>query len=166
MFGALNQIGFHFSRRARALVVVAVSSVAALSGVAEELELSECPSEVQSTIRENLRGGKVDDIERFRIEGHTLYIVEVDIEGFRDLKLHISGSGALRKSVEEIRFRELPRPVREALEGYRKLLGGSVDDVEKVTVEEETRYHVEIEQRGEPDRHVVFEADGSVASSK
>ena len=73
-----------------------------------------------------------------------MYIVEIDLKGFRGAKLYISGDGTLRKTVEEIRFKDLPEPVRLSVSGYatRK---GKVEDVEKLIINGAVLYQDEIE---------------------
>jgi len=152
------------SRSLRGLIAV-VSLAASVLAAAEEIKLSECPPEVQATIREHVKARKIDEIHRIEIEGHTLYLVEYDVKGFKDGKLHVTGAGVLRKCVEEIRPGELPDAVRVALEPY--LEGRAhIDDAERIVSEGRTRYYVEIERPRLPDRRLVFESDGTIYSSK
>lgn len=153
------------SRWLRGLGLWAVCFAALLPLHGDEVRFAECPPAVRSTVERNLLGGKVDEIMEIRINDHALYLVELDLKGFRDAKLYVAGDGSLRKIVEEVRLRHLPESVRRAVEQH---LGGRahVDDIEKVTIGENVRYHVEIEEPRQPDRTLVFEEDGAISSSK
>lgn len=133
--------------------------------LADDIKLKECPAAVRQTIEQNLLGGNVDEIKEIRINDHVLYIVEIDLKGFREARLYIAGDGALRKIVEEIKLRDLPVPVRQSLDQYIKR-PAQVEDIEKVTIEEATQYHIEIKQPKIPDRTLIFEEDGSISSDK
>jgi len=152
-------------RRGWIVGVLASIALGALSAGAGDLKLSECPPEVRATILANLGKGDIDDIHRIRIEGHTLYLVDIDLKGFRDGKLHVSGTGVLRKSVREIRKKDLPPVVLDNLASFLKGRA-HIEDIEQVFAEGKTRYHVEVEHPRQPDRHLVFEADGTIASYK
>lgn len=139
--------------------------LAALPARADNLRLKELPAAVQATIQANRLGGNVEKIKEIRINDYVLYLVEIDLKGFREATLYIAGDGALRKVAEEIRQKDLPEPVRLSLERHvdRK---AHIDDIEKVTIEGEVRYEVEIEQPKRPDRILIFEEDGTIASDK
>jgi uncharacterized membrane protein YkoI len=117
------------------------------------------------TVEQNLLGGKLDEIKEIRINDHTLYIVEIDLKGFREAKLYIAGDGYLRKIVVEVRFRDLPEAVRLSIEQQIDRRA-KVDDIEKEIIEGKVRYRVEIEQPKQPDRFLVLEEDGSISSDK
>ena len=128
------------------------------SGFAEELTLDECPEAVKTVIVDHVKDGRLDEIERFNIEGKTIYIAEVDMAQDRDLKVYVSGSAELLKTVREVRLSEVPEPVRSAV----LELEGSPDDLEQVNSEGITTYNVEMERTGEPDLEVVLSAKGAV----
>jgi hypothetical protein len=136
-----------------------------LTALAEKVRLSECPAPVRATIEQNLLGGKVDGIKAIRINDHVLYLVEIDLKGFREAKLYISGDGNLRKIIEEIRLRDLPEPVRQAVEQQVKRRA-QIEDIEKETIEGRVRYRIEIDPPKQKDRTVVFEANGSISFDK
>jgi uncharacterized membrane protein YkoI len=131
---------------------------------ADDIKLHECPLAVRTTIERNLLGGKLDEIKEIRIADHTLYVVEIDLKGFREAKLYVAGDGTLRKTVQEIRFKDLPEPVRAALNRYTKK--GKVEDVEMVYINGKVQYEVEIDQPKGPDRIITFDADGTVTDEK
>ena len=155
------------SRRSRSSVFLLglAIALALIEGEAKERKLEKCPPAVQQTIRKNLLGGELDKIKEIRISEYVLYIVEIDLKGFRGAKLYISGDGTLRKIVEEIRFKDLPEPVRLSVASYatRK---GKVEDVEKVLINGEVLYQVEIEPPKGKDQVFLFEPDGSLSSEK
>jgi len=132
---------------------------------AEEISLDSCPDPVQATIRSHLRDGKLDEIKRLEVEDRVLYLVEIDLKGFRELTLHITGTGTLQKSVETIRMSDLPQAVRDAVS--KTLVGkGHVEDVEKVVVEGRIEYRIEIERPKTKDVVYVFAEDGTPLSQK
>jgi uncharacterized membrane protein YkoI len=125
-----------------------------------EVHLGECPQPVQATVNANARGGHIEEVDVIGIEGKTIYIAEIALSRHRDLKVYVSGNGALLKTLEEMFFREIPEPVRTAAQG----IGGAVDDIEKETRGEAVTYHVEIDRPGETDLDVVLAADGAILS--
>lgn len=145
-------------------VCLACSLTASLSH-ADDRRLRECPTAVQSTILQNLLGGKVDEINEIRINDHSLFLVEIDLKGFKDAKLYISGDGTLRKALVEIRLQDLPEAVRLSLQRLVKRRG-QINDIEKEIIEGKVRYRIEIEQQKQPDRTVTFEEDGSLSLDK
>lgn len=125
-----------------------------------ELRLDECPHPVQATVNANARGGHIDEVDLIGIEGKTIYIAEVELPRYRDLKVYVSGNGALVKTLEDISLRESPEAVRTAVQG----LAGSVDDIDKETNGETVTYHVEIDRAGDPDLDVVLTVNGAILS--
>ena len=125
-----------------------------------EVRLAECPQPVQDTVNTTARGGHIDEVDVIGIEGKVIYIAEVELPRDRDLKVYVSGNGALVKTLEDISLREAPEAVRTAAQG----LGGSVDDVDKETHGETVTYHVEIDRAGEPDLDVVLALNGAILS--
>ncbi|MEM1441072.1 MAG: hypothetical protein AAGF67_01940 [Verrucomicrobiota bacterium] len=132
---------------------------------AKNIRLEKCPPAVQATIQRNLYGREIEKIKEIKINDYSLYLVEVNVKGFRDATLYVSGDGTLRKIVEEIRFKDLPEEVQKSVLTYvsRK---GKVEDVERVLIRGEVLYQVEIEPPKGPDQILVFEPDGSISSEK
>jgi len=134
----------------------------------DDIRLTSLPASVQETIQDNLRGGRVDDIDRIQIEGRTMYKVEVELQDRDDddLKLYIAGDGALLKTREELRFNELPSAVQDAARKF----GGKVDDVEKEVSQGKISYHIEVDRdddkSGDNDLKIVFAEDGSILSQR
>lgn len=139
--------------------------ITGFAGRADEISLASCPEAVRVTIESRLNGGEVDEIKKVAVGDHVLYLVEIDLRGFREIKLQVRGDGSLQKYVEEIRFHELPESVRAEV---TPLLVGlkRVDDVEKVIIDGQTRYHVEIKSPQMPDQDLVFDENGAVFSQK
>lgn len=153
-----------FRRTALLAFVLAACSQGGIL-LSDDLRLSECPEAVRATIRQNQRDGKVEEIKKVEVEGHALYLVEIDLKGFRELKLHISGTGSLRKSVEEIRQPDLPEPVKESA---KHVIHGlyRIGDIEKITEGEQIRYRIKAEHPGKPDILYLFDEDGSMGIPK
>lgn len=145
--------------------VAAIALVAAVgSARADDVQLTDCPEAVRQTIEAN-QNGKLDDIKRFSIGDHVLYLVHFDLKGFRDLRLQIRGDGTLQKSVEEIRRQDLPEVVRKMLEPML-VKGAHIEEVEKVIVEGEVQYRIEIEKPHLPDQVVTFDEAGTLLNDK
>lgn len=157
---------FHRSRLARALrsSLVAACLIAGVAA-ADEIPLDACPEPVRAMILAHIQTGKIDEIKKVEIGDRALYLVEIDLKGFRHIKLQIRGDGTLQKSVEEIRYNDLPPSVRAAVAPF-VAVRGRVHDVARVVVEGEIRYQVEIKRPKMPDLDLVFDVEGSVLSQK
>ena len=120
-----------------------------------ELDLEQCPQIVQDTIHANARGGDIDDVNSITLEGRTLYVVEVDLPGKKDLKLFVWGDGKLIKTQEEVTVEETPSAV---LGTAVKLVpeGGTLGDIDKEVADGKVTYFVEIDRPKAPDLHVVL----------
>ena len=143
--------------------LIALACTTALSSAQmerREVHLDECPQPVQATVNANASGGHIEEVDVIHIEGKTIYIAEIEQSRHRDLKVYVSGNGALLKTREELFLREVPEPVRTAAQG----IGGTVDDIEKETRGETVTYHVEIDRPGEADLDVVLAANGAILS--
>jgi hypothetical protein len=141
------------------IIAICCTVIAAAGSERSDLLLQECPQAVQTTVRENARGGHIDEIDLISIEGRVIYRAEIDLPRDRDLKIYVDGDGALMMTKEEILPRELPQAVLNAARAL-----GAVEDVDKESNGRTTTYHVEIDRAGQPDLDVVFLADGSISS--
>ena len=140
--------------------------ISAVGASSKDIPLGKCPPEVQATIRNHAREGKIDEVESLAIEGRRMYIAEVDFAGDRELKIYVLANGTLLKTREEIVMADAPAKVKEAAE---KLLsaGGKVDDVVKTReADGKESYEIEIKQKGEKEVKVVYSADGTKLSQK
>ena len=148
---------------------IATLSVIAFTGIAQagarEIRLNDCPPAVQATIRENMREGKLDEIEAYTLQGKSLYVAEVELPEDRDLKVHVAADGALIKTREDSSLAEVPAAVQTAVEGI-VTNGGKVDDVDKETTGKTVTFHVEIDRSGAPDLHAVVSLDGKILSQQ
>lgn len=143
------------------LTMALAAGIAAPTLMADEpVNLAAYPAAVQATIQSHLQGGKLDEIERYQFDGRTLYKVEIDLKGDRDLDLYIDGKGGLVKTKEDISFKDLPAAVKDATRQLSPR--GKVDDVERITAAGGTTYRVEIEDELE----VEFAADGRILQKK
>lgn len=124
---------------------------------AEEL-LKRAPAAVQSTVREQARGGRLEDFETITIDGKTIYIAETDRP--HDLKIYVAESGALIKVREDIPVSKTPAAVLETARG----LGGVIDEVTKETSGTSETYRVEIDRKGMPDLDLVVTPGGRIVS--
>lgn len=139
--------------------------LAPVASRAENVSLDSCPDPVKATILPHLREGRLEDIKRLEVEDRVLYLVEIDLKGFREITLHVNGTGILQKSVEEIRHPDLPVPVRDAL---ARILGGKgrAKDFEKVVTVDRIEYRVEVERPKGRDVVYIFAEDGTLLEQK
>ena len=130
-----------------------------------EVPLASCPAPVQAAIESHKQGGKLDEINLIDVEGRKLYVVEVNLAGRRDLKLHITSDGAVVKSREDVSLAQAPAAVKAAAE---KLVptGGKIEDVEKEVANGKTTYVVDIDVKNGTDIKAVFAEDGTVVSQR
>ena len=122
-----------------------------------EIRLDECPQAVQSTVRDHARDGRIDEVDLIEIEDNTIYIAEAEFSQDRDMKIYVSGNGALIKTVEDVPLAEVPAAVAEAA---RKL--GSIDEVDKETRGDAVTYHVEVDRPGQRDLDLEIAANGAI----
>lgn len=166
---AIRNVNLEIKRKMKTknlFLTLAVASLMPLaSSFAKDVLLADCPAAVQEIIRTNSRSGKIDDVKLITVDGRSMYVAEVDLPGDRDLKIHVSGTGALLKIREEIPQSEAPAAV---LEAAKKLVppGGKIDDVDKETSDGKVTYEVEIDRPKAADLKVVFQADGSILSQR
>lgn len=147
------------------LLVALLGTLFIGSAAAADIALAACPAPVQATIRNSDQGGRLDDIKSVTVNGRTLYVVEFDLAGNRDLKLHITSDGTIVKSREELTMAQLPAAVRLAAEKMVPA-GGKVDDIDKEVADGRTTYLVEIDRPNTNDLKIVFSEDGSVISQR
>ncbi len=153
-------------RNARGSAAILLATLlATVAADAEEVTLDACPDPVRATIQAHIHDGRLDEINRLEVEDRVLFLVEIDLKGFRDLTLHITGTGSLQKSVEEIRLPDLPQAVRNAVAKVLEAKG-RVEEVEKVVTEDRVEYRVEIERPKVKDVVYVFAEDGTLLSQK
>ena len=141
----------------KTLIILAILGTAVGLRAGNELELEQCPANVQETIRVNARGGNVDEVYAITIDDVTLYWAEIDVpERREDLKLLVGSEGKLIKTREEIDLADAPTAVREAA---AKLVpdGGKLEDgVDREVTDGKTAYAIEIDRPKAPDLDVLI----------
>ena len=149
----------------KTLIALAVLATAFSLRADDDLELEQCPADVQKTIRANARDGKVEEVKSITIDDLTLYVAEIDLPGRRDdLKVLVGSDGKLIKTREEIDLADAPTAVREAA---AKLVpaGGELDDgVSREVTDAKTVYALEIDRPKVPDLDVVIAEGGTLIS--
>ncbi|HAL70833.1 MAG TPA: hypothetical protein DCP71_03580 [Verrucomicrobiales bacterium] len=147
------------------VTLIVVAFVRSSMAYAEEIPLTACPAPVQETLRSNLHGGTLDEVNLIAIEGRSLYIAEVDLPGGRDLRIHIGPDGSLLKTREEITLAETPAAVQEAV---RRLMpaGGRLADVDREVVAGTTTFRVEIDRPQSRDLQLHLAEDGAVLQQR
>jgi hypothetical protein len=142
-------------------LTIAIIALASHANAAE-IRLADCPPAVQTTIQQNSRDGRIDEIESYSIQGRMLYVAEVELAADRDLKIHVAADGALVKIREDSAFSEVPEAVRKTVDS--KLGGGLADDVDKETVGQTVTWHIEIDRKGAPDLELTLDSEGKILS--
>ncbi len=136
-------------------------SLSAFSFADDDISLNQCPPAIQDAIQKNLRGGKLDDIEKKHYGDRSIYVADIDLPGRdddNDLELHIAEDGSLLKVIEDIDLKDTPPAVRDALRSF----GGKVDDIDRVEADGQVTYHAEIDREKDHDLDAVVAADGKV----
>lgn len=136
-------------------------SLSAFTFADDDISLAQCPTAVQEVIQKNLRGGKLDDIEKKHYGDRSIYVADIDLPGRdddNDLELHIAEDGRLLKAIEDIDLKDTPAAVRDALRSF----GGKVDDIDRVEADGQVTYHAEVDRDNDDDLDVVVAADGKI----
>lgn len=145
----------------KALITTALLVIPAIAQ-AREIRYSNCPAEVKATVEKNLDGGRVDNEVEFRkVNGASRYIVEIEGPGRVDRTLLIGPKGKLEGEAIDIRFRDRPVEVRNAVRGLMKS-GWRVDDVDRVVEGGVIRFHVEIDRPSARDLQFTLTPTGEV----
>jgi hypothetical protein len=146
----------------KTLIILAILGTVVGLRADNELELEQCPANVQETIRANARGGDADEVNPIT-DNVTLYWAEVDVpERREDLKLLIGSDGKLIKTREEIDLADAPTAVREAA---AKLVpdGGKLEDgVDREVTDGKAAYAIEIGRPKAPGLDVLIAEDGTL----
>lgn len=154
-------------------MVAAVGSALAFTATRtddEVVALKDVPAAVRKTIEQNLKGGKVEKIERSTEGGKVVYEVEAEsTDG--DFEFLVGGDGAFLgteheeadhedadhdnadedadgdgETVTVIKFDEAPKVVRDSF--AHNAAGAKASRVEKIVDEEVIKYEIEFEARG------------------
>ncbi len=130
---------------------------------AKDIPYRKLGSVVQKTIGENLAGGHVDEIKVIRIDDRTLYVVEIDLPGRRERKIHIAGDGKLLKIVDELRPHDLPQGVRATIDATLSR-GGRLESVDRITIDGKVEYHLELDLPKGVELNLIVDESGLVLS--
>jgi hypothetical protein len=148
----------------KSLIVLAVLGTALSLRADDDLELEQCPANVQETIRANTRDGKVDEVNAITIDDRTLYLAEIDLPGRNDdLKVFVGSDGKLIKTHEQIALAETPSAVLATAENLVPD-GGRLDDIDKEVADGKVTYSVEIDRPKAADLDVLIAEDGTLVS--
>jgi len=123
------------------LLVVGFSGSVVFGG--KDIELSQVPQVVRATIERELKDAEIDNLERDRDDGKTVYDVKAATEDNKDIGLKIAADGTVIKEKRELEQKDLPAAVVEAVKK-------SVGDF----------YYDGIEKRFERGRRIVYRIQG------
>lgn len=130
-----------------------------------EITLEICPAPVREAVNRALKNGKPDDIHQITREGNTFYTAEIDMPDGRDVKLWLRPDGAVTKTETEVRLKDAPAPVREALEKLA-VNGAEIDDLKQCAEGDTTTWSAEIDRKNAPDLKVKVAPDGTVLKQR
>jgi uncharacterized membrane protein YkoI len=122
--------------------------------------LSETPAAVQKTIRGEVGGGKLLEIEKNTEEGKLVYDAKMDKDG-RTRSFTVSADGDLLNS--EVFLDETPAAVKQTI--LSQLRGGQLVDIYRTTDEGDVVYEVEITKGGKS-RSLTVDANGALYSEE
>jgi uncharacterized membrane protein YkoI len=159
----------HSNSKSKTAILLAALMGTVFLGAAQadtnEVPLNSCPAAVQAAIESHKQGGKLDEIKLLTVEGRQLYVVDLDLAGQRDLKLHVTADGSVVKSREDISLSQAPPAVKSAAETLVPT-GGRIEDVEKEVADGKTTYVVDIDVKNGADIKAVFAEDGTLISKR
>lgn len=134
----------------------------------QKVDFESVPEAVKRTVRDVAGSNRIEDAERGRLDGKTVYEIAFKKDGeHNELRVAEDGSIVQRVAARNIRFpgalsvNEVPDPVRRAI---RDQVGsGEVNDIDKKTVSGRTVYEVGFKKESGGVQHEIQIAeDGTV----
>jgi hypothetical protein len=120
-----------------------------------EIALEETPAATQKTIKENLGGGKITEINRTSEEGEIFY--DVDFETGSTTKfMSVAATGELVSVEEEISFTSVPAVAQKAIQS--NLNGRSLASVTRRVEDGETFYDISASKEGRDEEFTISES--------
>lgn len=135
--------------------MVALLGTAAVS--AQDMNANDVPSDIRTSFEQTYPNAK--DVE-WEMEGDS-FKVEFEIAR-EDHEIWYTSEGNTSKMEQEISENDLPNAVKSVIAGNYE--GYTIDSVEMIEENGSTTYEVELEKRGDDDKEVVCDADGTVLS--
>jgi len=112
------------------ILAVLIVACAGLASAEKRLKLADLPAAVQSTVRQELKGGEIKSISKETEKGVTQFEVESMLNG-KHRDFNIDTKGTLVTLEEEISLDAIPAAAKDAL--LKKVAGGKLGTVEVVT---------------------------------
>ena len=122
--------------------------------------LSETPAAVQKTVRTEVGGGKLLEIEKTTDEGKLVYEIKMDRNG-RTRSFTVSDASDLLSM--EVFLDEAPAAVKQTIQS--QLHGGQLVDIYRTTDEGDTVYEAEITKGGKS-RSLTVDTNGELCSEE
>lgn len=143
------------------LLIAAIASLGS-SAFAKLVDIEDVPEDVRATIEANFPENRIDDVEINFQSKLDRYVATLDLRGERQLRVYVSSEGDLIKEKRDVLFRNLPKPVRDAVEDELDE-NDEVTDVERVTKGERVRYVITIRD-GDDDEtsKIIVSPNGTV----
>lgn len=138
------------------ILLMTAASISLIS-CSQDIPASKIPSVVQNTLQSKFANAV--DIEWEKHD--NLYEAEFDMNN-TDYKAHIDDSGKLVAYKWDIKTTELPEAVTSVI--GREHNDYDIDDADKLEKDGISYYQVELDASGKKDKHLVFTADGKIAS--
>jgi len=133
-------------KRATLMLVCLLSAGLFTAGTLQAEELVDLPRAVQETVKRQLGGARVDEVERDAEDGKVVYEIEAETADGREIELEVAEDGTLLEKQEEVRLTDVPAAVRATIK--RELGGVMPEEVERVTEKGTIIYEVEAEVSG------------------
>jgi uncharacterized membrane protein YkoI len=152
------------NKRAILMVVCLLSAGLFTADTLQAQELSDLPLAVQKTVRSELGGARVDEIERDTEDGKVVYEIEAETADGREIELEVAEDGTLLEKKEEIRLTDVPAAVRATIE--RELGSVRPEDIERHTEEGTVHYEVDAETADDRDIDLEVAEDGTLLERK
>ena len=132
-------------------------------------KIADLPPAVQNTIRNYAPGAKIDDIDKERRSGRTIYEITFADPG-RNPKLHVAEDGTIVRTISEKagaqtpgqKFQALPPAVQNSIRRYAPP-HAEIADIDEETRSGRTVYEVQFKAPGKnPKMHIA--SDGTLLS--
>ncbi|MDQ6632289.1 MAG: PepSY-like domain-containing protein [Verrucomicrobiota bacterium] len=126
------------------------------------IALGDVPIAIQETIKQNLAGGKLEQIDKTSEDGEIYYDVEIS-HGSKGISLSIFAEGTLVSKEEELTLAEMPAAVQKSIQ--EKAFGKKITSLRRTTENEQTFYQIEVTKSGK-DETLQLSADGNIFKPK
>lgn len=129
-----------------------------LSAADTKMPFSDLPTQVQTSAKHELQGGKIVGASSEKENGQTTYEVETMLNG-KSRDLSFDRSGKLLEVEQQVDVDSLPAAVRTALE--KRSAGGNIRKVESVTAGNSVSYEASVTTKSGKHTEIAVNPDGT-----